>query len=87
MTWEGAVAVLRGQKIDARPDLWTSASGRLSVPEREEILLGLHRGLSMRAIALAIGRAPSTITGEVKANGGARELSHLAGAPTSARLH
>jgi len=70
LTWEGAAAVLRGQKVDARPDAWTSAPGRLSVPEREEILLGLHHGLSMRAIARALGRAPSTITREVKANGG-----------------
>jgi hypothetical protein len=43
--------VLRGQKRDARPDEWTSASGRLSVHEREEIPLGLHHGLSMRAVA------------------------------------
>src|ERR1039458_5624333 len=70
LTWEGAAAVLRGQKCEARPDAWTSAPGRLSVPEREEILLGLHHGLSMRAIARALGRAPSTITREVKANGG-----------------
>ena len=70
LTWEGAAAVLRGQKREARLDAWTSAPGRLSVPEREEILLGLHHGLSMRAIARALGRAPSTITREVKANGG-----------------
>ena len=87
LTWEGAAAVLRGQKVDARPDLWSSAPGRLSVPERQEILLGLHHGLLMRAIARALGRAPSTITRDVKANGGARELSHLAGPPASARLH
>jgi IS30 family transposase len=70
LTWEGAAAVLRGQKREARPDAWTSAPGRLSVHEREEILLGLNHGLSMRAIARALGRAPSTITREVKANGG-----------------
>jgi len=62
--------VLRGQKREARFDEWRSAPGRLSVPEREEILLGLHHGISMRAIARALGRAPSTITREVKANGG-----------------
>ena len=70
LTWEGAAAVLRGQKREARRDAWTSAPGRLSVPEREEILLGLNQGLSMRAIARVLGRAPSTITREVKANGG-----------------
>ncbi len=62
--------VLRGQKRYARPDAWTPPPGRLNVHEREEILLGLHHGLSMRAIAHALDRAPSTITREVKANGG-----------------
>jgi IS30 family transposase len=70
LTWQGIHVVLRGQKRDARPDEWTSAPGRLSVHEREEILLGLHHGLSMRAIARALGRAPSTVTREVAANGG-----------------
>jgi IS30 family transposase len=70
ITWQGIHAVLRGQQQAARPDLWTSAPGRLSVHEREEILLGLHHGLSMRAIARALGRAPSTVTREVSANGG-----------------
>jgi hypothetical protein len=36
LTWEGAAAVLRGQKCEARPNTWPSAPGRLSVPEREE---------------------------------------------------
>jgi IS30 family transposase len=70
MTRQGIYVVLRGQKRDAQPDAWTPAQGRLSVHEREEILLGLNQGLSMRAIARALGRAPSTITREVKANGG-----------------
>src|SRR5674476_757892 len=70
VTWQGIHVVLRGQKRDARPDEWTSAAGRLSVHEREEILLGLHHGLSMRAIARALGRSPSTVTREVAANGG-----------------
>jgi IS30 family transposase len=42
----------------------------LSVQEREEISLGLDRGESFRAIAAQLGRAPSTISREVKANGG-----------------
>jgi transposase, IS30 family len=53
-------------------DRWTPAPGRLSAEEREEILLGLARGESMSAIARSLGRAPSTITREVAANGGAR---------------
>jgi IS30 family transposase len=70
LTWQGIHYVLRGQIRDARSDEWTSAPGRLSVHEREEILLGLHHGLSLRAIARSLGRAPSTVTREVKANGG-----------------
>src|ERR1039458_8157882 len=54
------------------PARWTPAPGRLSAEDREEILLGLARGESMSAIARRLGRAPSTITREVAANGGAR---------------
>ena len=53
-------------------DRWTPAPGRLSAEDREEILLGLARGESMSAIARGLGRAPSTITREVAANGGVR---------------
>ena len=61
-----------GQRAGAgRPDRWTPAPGRLSAEEREEILLGLARGESMSAIGRSLGRAPSTITREVAANGGA----------------
>jgi len=54
-----------------RPDRWAPAPGRLSSEDREEILVGLARGESMSAIARSLGRAPSTITREVAANGGA----------------
>ena len=54
------------------PDRWTPAPGRLNAEDREEILLGLARGESMSAIARSLGRAPSTITREVAANGGIR---------------
>lgn len=43
---------------------------RLSAAEREEISRGLKEGRSLRAIASRLGRAPSTISREVKANGG-----------------
>jgi IS30 family transposase len=42
----------------------------LSFDEREEISRGLAVGLSFRAIALKIRRAPSTVSREVNANGG-----------------
>jgi IS30 family transposase len=53
-----------------RPDRWKPAPGHLSAEDREEILLGLARGESMSEIARCLGRAPSTITREVAANGG-----------------
>jgi IS30 family transposase len=43
---------------------------RLSLAEREEILRGLAAGESLRTIAVQLGRAPSTISREVAANGG-----------------
>jgi IS30 family transposase len=61
--------LLRGQKLPGRPDTWIPRAGRLTMSEREEILVGLSRGESMRSIARALGRAPSTVTREVKANG------------------
>ena len=45
-------------------------SGRfLSVAEREEIAVGRAAGLSVRAIAAGLGRAPSTVSREVRRNG------------------
>ena len=52
------------------PDPWQPRPGRLDVLEREQVLLGLARGESMSVIARGLGRAPSTITREVAANGG-----------------
>jgi transposase, IS30 family len=49
---------------------WTPPAGRLSAEEREDILVGLKAGKSMSAIARELGRAPSTVTREVAANGG-----------------
>jgi len=43
---------------------------RLSLAEREENSRGLAAGESSRAIARHLGRAPSTISREVRANGG-----------------
>ena len=43
----------------------------LSVAEREDISRGIAAGCSMRSIAMAIGRAPSTISRELARNGGA----------------
>jgi len=47
---------------------WSSV--RLSLTEREEISRGLAAGESMRCIAAGLGRAGSTVSREVAANGG-----------------
>jgi IS30 family transposase len=49
----------------------------LSLAEREEISRGLAAGLSLRAVAQDLGRAPSTICREVNANGGPRRYRAL----------
>jgi len=46
------------------------SSQRLSLGEREEISRGLACGESLRCIAHRLGRAPSTVSREVKTNGG-----------------
>jgi len=43
---------------------------RLSLTEREEISRGLAAGESLRCIASGLGRAGSTVSREVAANGG-----------------
>ena len=55
-----------------RPEPRRRAVGRLSLVEREEISRGLAAGYSVRAIAVSLGRSPSTVSREVSANGGRR---------------
>jgi IS30 family transposase len=54
-----------------------SSKRHLFLAEREEISRGLWAGRSLRAIALELGRAPSTICREVNANGGRRRYRAL----------
>jgi IS30 family transposase len=42
---------------------------RLSIAEREEIMIGTRQGESIRSIARRLGRAPSTIMREIHLNG------------------
>jgi IS30 family transposase len=51
-------------------DEWTPRASSLSMVEREHILVGVKRGDSMRSIARSLGRAASTISRELAANGG-----------------
>jgi IS30 family transposase len=53
-----------------RPPPRERSALRLSLEEREEISRGLAAGLSIRAIACSMRRAPSTVCREVSANGG-----------------
>ena len=55
-----------------RPVPRRRATGRLSAAEREEISRGLAAGQSLRSIAVGLGRAASTVSREVAANGGRR---------------
>ena len=66
----GIKVALRGQTRSAKPDIWVPRHGHLSASDREEILIGLQRGGSLSEIARGINKSPSTVTREVKANGG-----------------
>lgn len=53
-----------------RPAQRSRAATALTLPEREEISRAIVAGASIRAIAARLGRAPSTISREIKRNGG-----------------
>lgn len=53
-------------------DDWSPRPGRLTIQDREQILMGLGRALSLAAIARSLDRPTSTISREV-ANGGGRD--------------
>ena len=55
-----------------RPEPRHRAPCRLTMAEREEISRCLAAGHSIRTIAAGLGRAPSTVSREVNANGGVR---------------
>jgi len=74
---------------------WDPSPARLSAAEREEIRSGLEAGETFRSIARRLGRAPSTVSREVGANGGRdryrgwrahRRASELARRPKVAKL-
>jgi len=67
------VAGLIGATGGVRPPVRSRAANRLSLVEREDIAAGLAAGLSIRAIAALLGRAPSTVSRELARNGGHRQ--------------
>ena len=60
-----------------RKEMWDQGTRRLSLDERIEIYQGLEQELSLRAIARGIERQPSTVSREVKNNGGRRSYRPL----------
>jgi len=60
----------RGSRRPVRGDGWVPGPGRLTLADREEITLGLHAGESFTVIAARLGKAVSTVSREVAANGG-----------------
>src|SRR5438045_8251602 len=65
-----ALIVRHASQRPVRRDGWVPGPGRLTLADREEITLGLHAGESFTAIAARLGKAPSTVSREVAANGG-----------------
>ena len=67
------------------PRTSTRSPRRLSSAEREEVSRGLRAGESVRLIARQLGRATSSISREVAANGGRRQYRAWQAAASSAR--
>ena len=60
----------RGRRREPGPFGWVPGPGRLALAEREEISLGVRAGESLTVIAARLGRAVSTVSREIAANGG-----------------
>src|SRR5690242_9947242 len=65
-----ALIVRHASRRPVRCDGWVPGPGRLTLADREEITIGLHAGQSFTAIAARLGKAVSTVSREVAANGG-----------------
>ena len=65
-----ALIVRQASRRPVRHDGWVPGPGRLTLADREEITLGLHAGQSFTGIASRLGKAVSTVSREVSANGG-----------------
>jgi transposase, IS30 family len=65
-----ALIVRHASRRPVRRDGWMPGPGRLTLADREKITLGLHAGQSLTQIAVRLGKAVSTVSREVAANGG-----------------
>ena len=68
---QGVALIVRyASRRPVRRDGWVPGPARLTVADREEITLGLYAGESFTVIAARLGKAVSTVSREVAANGG-----------------
>ena len=67
-----SVQGILGETGGIRPPQRSRSSLTLALSEREEISRGVVAGHSMRSIAESLGRAPSTVSREIRRNGGPR---------------
>jgi Helix-turn-helix domain len=65
-----ALIARRSPQRPVGQDRWVPGAGRLTLADREEITLGVHAGESFTVIASRLGKATSTVSREVVANGG-----------------
>ena len=65
-----AVGKMLRRRAGMSPPVWRRSPRALSSGDREEISRGLAAGTSFRALARQLGRAPSTLSREVRRHGG-----------------
>ncbi|UUE95115.1 IS30 family transposase [Comamonas thiooxydans] len=65
----GSVRGILARTSGIRPPQRRRSRLALTLAEREEILISVAKGLSIRSIAGKLGRAPSTVSREIKHNG------------------
>ena len=68
----GSIAGVLARTGGIRPPPRLRSQRTLSLAEREEISRGVVAGQSLRCIAVTLGRAPSSVSREIKRNGGRR---------------
>jgi len=62
--------VPNGRRSAAGPEPLRNGADALTLAEREEISRAMVEGQSIRSVAARLGRAPSTVSREIKRNGG-----------------
>lgn len=71
--YHGSVRQILAETGGIRPPERRRSRLALTLAEREEISRSVVAGLSIRAIATTLGRAPSTVSREIKRNGGCED--------------